>query len=149
MVVWIWILVLSLVIHKIILVRIGLKCIGVEEVRADYKASRVVVKVKGKDAEPLKVCQRIEKKSGRKVKIISPLPNKEQEDDDNKQKENNDPEPIQASKQEVLFNFLYCILITNRVLSCPLPYVQFELTWKALHIKLGHPTTFNHVLTNL
>ncbi|KAG6416431.1 hypothetical protein SASPL_123861 [Salvia splendens] len=71
---------------------------GVEEVRADYKASKVVVKVKGKDADPLKVCQRIEKKSGRKVKIISPLPNKEQEDDNMQQQHSsNDPQP---SKQQ-------------------------------------------------
>ncbi|KAL1559991.1 heavy metal-associated isoprenylated plant protein 7-like [Salvia divinorum] len=72
---------------------------GVEEVRADCKASKVVVKVKGKGADPIKVCQRIEKKSGRKVKIISPLPNKEEEDD-NKLQENKDPQPIQANKQQ-------------------------------------------------
>ncbi|CAA2986793.1 heavy metal-associated isoprenylated plant 7-like isoform X1 [Olea europaea subsp. europaea] len=45
---------------------------GVEGVTADYKASKVVVK--GKTADPLKVCERIQKKSGRKVEIISPLP---------------------------------------------------------------------------
>lgn len=43
-----------------------------EGVTADYKASKVVVK--GKTADPLKVCERIQKKSGRKVEIISPLP---------------------------------------------------------------------------
>ncbi|KAL2475782.1 Heavy metal transport/detoxification superfamily protein [Abeliophyllum distichum] len=45
---------------------------GVEDVTADCKASKVVVK--GKTADPLKVCERIQKKSGRKVELISPLP---------------------------------------------------------------------------
>ncbi|XP_058196827.1 heavy metal-associated isoprenylated plant protein 7-like [Rhododendron vialii] len=45
---------------------------GVEDVTADYKASKVVVK--GKTADPIKVCERIQKKSRRKVELISPLP---------------------------------------------------------------------------
>ncbi|KAL2495628.1 Heavy metal transport/detoxification superfamily protein [Forsythia ovata] len=45
---------------------------GVEDVTADCKASKVVVK--GKTADPVKVCARIQKKSGRKAEIISPLP---------------------------------------------------------------------------
>ncbi|KAL5712492.1 hypothetical protein ACHQM5_014659 [Ranunculus cassubicifolius] len=45
---------------------------GVEDVITDYKAHKVVVK--GKTADPIKVCERIQKKSGRKVEIISPLP---------------------------------------------------------------------------
>ncbi|KAF9679344.1 hypothetical protein SADUNF_Sadunf06G0005300 [Salix dunnii] len=45
---------------------------GVEEVATDSKASKVVVK--GKAADPLKVCERLQKKSGRKVELISPLP---------------------------------------------------------------------------
>ncbi|GFY91647.1 heavy metal transport/detoxification superfamily protein [Actinidia rufa] len=56
---------------------------GVEDVTADYKASKVVVK--GKTADPIKVCQRIQKKSGRKVELISPLP---KPPEDNKQEEN-------------------------------------------------------------
>lgn len=44
---------------------------GVEEVKVDSKARMVVVK--GKDADPLKVCERVQKKSGRKVEIISTL----------------------------------------------------------------------------
>lgn len=45
---------------------------GVEDVTADSKASKVVVK--GKAADPIKVCERLQKKSGRKVELISPLP---------------------------------------------------------------------------
>ncbi|KAH6837704.1 hypothetical protein C2S53_003707 [Perilla frutescens var. hirtella] len=63
---------------------------GVEEVRADSKASKVVVKGKvGADLDPIKVCQRIKKKSGRKVEIISPLPNKQLQQDDDKQQQQN------------------------------------------------------------
>lgn len=43
-----------------------------EDVTADSKAGKVVVK--GKTADPIKVSERIQKKSGRKVQIISPLP---------------------------------------------------------------------------
>ncbi|KAL3521815.1 hypothetical protein ACH5RR_014649 [Cinchona calisaya] len=45
---------------------------GVENVTADCKANKVVVK--GKTADPIKVCDRVQKKSGRKVQLISPLP---------------------------------------------------------------------------
>ncbi|KAL6577172.1 hypothetical protein OROMI_011448 [Orobanche minor] len=47
---------------------------GVESVTTDCKGSKVVVK--GKDADPEKVCDRIQKKTGRKVELISPLPPK-------------------------------------------------------------------------
>uniref|UniRef100_A0A1S3YY46 Heavy metal-associated isoprenylated plant protein 3-like n=1 Tax=Nicotiana tabacum TaxID=4097 RepID=A0A1S3YY46_TOBAC len=51
---------------------------GAEEVTADYKASKVVVK--GKTADPLKVCERVQRKSGRKVELISPLPKPPEEE---------------------------------------------------------------------
>lgn len=70
---------------------------GVEEVTADYKESKVVVK--GKDADPVKVCQRIQKKSGRKVEIISPLPKPPELD---KQQQNKE-EPQEEKKAEVRF----------------------------------------------
>ncbi|KAI3456582.1 hypothetical protein Pfo_013245 [Paulownia fortunei] len=68
---------------------------GVEDVTADSKASKVVVK--GKGADPIKVCQRIQKKSGRKVEIISPLPKPPQE---NKQQENKEEKPKEEKKEE-------------------------------------------------
>ncbi|KAK6124760.1 hypothetical protein DH2020_041494 [Rehmannia glutinosa] len=67
---------------------------GVEEVTADYKASKVVVK--GKAADPVKVCQRIQRKSGKKVEIVSPLPKPPPE---NKQPEIKE-EPKQDKKEE-------------------------------------------------
>ncbi|GAB4826465.1 hypothetical protein Ancab_033360 [Ancistrocladus abbreviatus] len=66
---------------------------GVEDVRADYKAGKVVVK--GKTADPMKVCERIRSKSGRKVEIMSPLPKPPEEDDQNEdQKEEDKKEEV-------------------------------------------------------
>ncbi|KAL6546864.1 Heavy metal-associated isoprenylated plant protein 7 [Orobanche minor] len=67
---------------------------GVEDVRADYKANKVVVKAKGA-TDPIKVCQRIQKKSGRKVEITSPLPKLPQQN--NTSNHNNKP---QENKEE-------------------------------------------------
>lgn len=69
---------------------------GVEEVTADCKASKVVVK--GKTADPIKVSERIHKKSGRKVEIISPLPKPPEE---NKDVENKPEPPKEEKKDEV------------------------------------------------
>ncbi|XP_060185256.1 heavy metal-associated isoprenylated plant protein 7-like isoform X2 [Lycium barbarum] len=68
---------------------------GVEEVTADSKASKVVVK--GKNADPLKVCERIQKKSGRKVQLISPLPKPPEE---NKKDEKKEELPKEEKKDE-------------------------------------------------
>lgn len=70
---------------------------GVEDVATDSKASKVVVK--GKTADPLKVCERLQKKSGRKVELISPLPkppeeNKEEIKEVKEEKKEEPPVPI-------------------------------------------------------
>ncbi|XP_062162646.1 heavy metal-associated isoprenylated plant protein 7-like [Alnus glutinosa] len=66
---------------------------GVEDVTTDSKASKVVVK--GKAADPIKVCERLQKKSGRKVEIISPLPKppEENKEENKEQKEEKKEEP--------------------------------------------------------
>ncbi|XP_022716250.1 heavy metal-associated isoprenylated plant protein 7-like isoform X2 [Durio zibethinus] len=66
---------------------------GVEDVATDSKASKVVVK--GKTADPIKVCERLQKKSGRKVELISPLPKPPPEE---KKEENK--EPKEEKKEE-------------------------------------------------
>ncbi|KAL6576276.1 Heavy metal-associated isoprenylated plant protein 7 [Orobanche hederae] len=45
---------------------------GVEDVIADCKTSKVVVK--GERADPVKVLERVQRKSHRKVELISPIP---------------------------------------------------------------------------
>ncbi|KAH7836428.1 hypothetical protein Vadar_001161 [Vaccinium darrowii] len=66
---------------------------GVEDVTADYKAGKVVVK--GKTADPIKVCERIRKKNGRKVELISPLPKPPEET-----KEEHKEPPKEEKKEE-------------------------------------------------
>lgn len=66
-----------------------------DEVTADSKAGKVVVK--GKAADPIKVCERLQKKGGRKVELISPLPKPPEETN----KEENKPEPKEEKKEEV------------------------------------------------
>ncbi|CAL0301087.1 unnamed protein product [Lupinus luteus] len=67
---------------------------GVEEVTADSKTSKVVVK--GKEANPIKVLERLQKKSGKKVELISPLPKPQEE----KKEEIKEPQPVEK-KEEV------------------------------------------------
>ncbi|XAR53877.1 hypothetical protein NMG60_11022587 [Bertholletia excelsa] len=69
---------------------------GVEAVTADYKVSKVVVKGKTAAADPLKVCERIQKKSGRKVELISPLPKPPEEN----KVENKEPPKEEEKKEE-------------------------------------------------
>ncbi|KAK9116104.1 hypothetical protein Sjap_015051 [Stephania japonica] len=45
---------------------------GVEDVETDCKAHKVIVK--GKQADPLKVLERVRKKSHRQVELLSPIP---------------------------------------------------------------------------
>ncbi|XP_049392459.1 heavy metal-associated isoprenylated plant protein 7-like isoform X2 [Solanum stenotomum] len=70
---------------------------GVEEVKADSKASKVVIK--GKNADPLKVCERIKKKSGRKVELISPLPKPPEEHKKEEEKKEELPK-VEEKKDE-------------------------------------------------
>ncbi|XP_043693206.1 heavy metal-associated isoprenylated plant protein 7-like [Telopea speciosissima] len=67
---------------------------GVEEVTTDYKSGKVVVK--GKTADPLKVCERVQKKSGRKVELISPLPKppEEEKKEETPPEKKNEPPPV-------------------------------------------------------
>lgn len=69
---------------------------GVDEVGTDIKASKVVVK--GKGADPIKVCEKIQKKSGRKVELISPLPKSppEEKKEENKQLKEEPPAVVTA-----------------------------------------------------
>ncbi|KAF8409731.1 hypothetical protein HHK36_005810 [Tetracentron sinense] len=67
---------------------------GVEDVMTDSKSHKVVVK--GKTADPITVCQRIQKKCGRRAEIISPLqktPEEEKKEGDKDKKEEKKEEP--------------------------------------------------------
>ncbi|KAL4184769.1 hypothetical protein AMTRI_Chr10g227160 [Amborella trichopoda] len=63
---------------------------GVEEVLTDSKSRKVVVK--GNKPDPVKVCERIQKKSKRKAEIISPIPKPASQEVKKDDKENAKPE---------------------------------------------------------
>ncbi|KAI3745343.1 hypothetical protein L1987_58454 [Smallanthus sonchifolius] len=70
---------------------------GVKEVMTDCKASKVVIK--GKELDPVKLSERIQKKTGRRVEIISQLPKPPEpkpEPEPKKQK----PEPSKEEKKD-------------------------------------------------
>ncbi|XP_055802506.1 heavy metal-associated isoprenylated plant protein 7-like isoform X1 [Solanum dulcamara] len=92
---------------------------GVEEVTADSKASKVVVK--GKNADPLKVCERIQKKSGRKVELISPLPKPPEEIKKDEKKEElpkeekkDEPPPVITVKMTVQMHCDACAQVLQK-----------------------------------
>ncbi|KAL4312406.1 hypothetical protein GQ457_01G046360 [Hibiscus cannabinus] len=64
---------------------------GVEHVATDSKANKVVVK--GKTANPTKVYERLLKKYGRKVELVSPLPKPPPPPEEEKKQENQEPKP--------------------------------------------------------
>ncbi|XP_072971821.1 heavy metal-associated isoprenylated plant protein 7-like [Typha angustifolia] len=71
---------------------------GVEDVKTDSKSKIVVVK--GKAADPAKICERVQKKTGKKVELISPLPppppeeEKKEETQEAQEEEKKEPEVI-------------------------------------------------------
>lgn len=85
---------------------------GVEDVTTDTKASKVVVK--GKTADPIKVCERIQKKTGRKVELISPLP---------KPPEENKEEPKEVKVEEKKEEVQQPLLIHHTHTHCKIIYV--------------------------
>ncbi|KAK9684315.1 hypothetical protein RND81_10G201600 [Saponaria officinalis] len=70
---------------------------GVEEVTTDCKTHKVVVK--GEKADPLKVLDRVQKKTHRQVELLSPMPKPPTEEEVKKAKEKEAPKP-QEIKEE-------------------------------------------------
>ncbi|KAF8686208.1 hypothetical protein HU200_043589 [Digitaria exilis] len=74
---------------------------GVEDVSADSKAHKVVVKGKKAAADPMKVVGRVQKKTGRKVELLSPIPPpKEEEKKEEEKKEEPEPPKPEEKKEE-------------------------------------------------
>ena len=116
---------------------------GVENVTTDSRAGKVVVK--GKGADPKKVCERLQKKSGRKVELISPLPKPPEE-----QPKEEDKQPKEEKKEEVkkainfmqrkrkilftcsntslfqVFNFYFTLYIIHAFMQIPLTFSNFQ-----------------------
>lgn len=75
----------------------------------DCKAHKVIVK--GKTADPLKVQERIERKSHRKVELLTELPKPPPEDPKKAEEEKEKPKP-EEKKEEVFFFFFPCFLFS-------------------------------------
>ncbi|XP_039001374.1 heavy metal-associated isoprenylated plant protein 7-like [Hibiscus syriacus] len=71
---------------------------GVEDVTTDCKSNKVVVK--GEKADPLKVLERVQSKSHRKVELLSPVP-KPQAPEEKKSEEKEKPKPEEKKKEPV------------------------------------------------
>ncbi|KAK9104113.1 hypothetical protein Scep_020957 [Stephania cephalantha] len=69
---------------------------GVEDVETDCKAHKVIVK--GKQADPLKVLERVQKKSHRQVELLSPIP-KPPSPDEEKKTEEEKPKPEEKKEE--------------------------------------------------
>ncbi|XP_024032238.1 heavy metal-associated isoprenylated plant protein 7-like, partial [Morus notabilis] len=72
---------------------------GVEDVITDCKSSKVTVK--GEKADPLKVLERVQRKSHRQVELISPIPKPPSEEEKKPEAEKEKPKP-EEKKEEVL-----------------------------------------------
>ncbi|KAJ4767760.1 Heavy metal transport/detoxification superfamily protein [Rhynchospora pubera] len=70
---------------------------GVEEVKADTIAKTVVVK--GKEVDPAKVCERVQRKTGRRVELISPLPPPPPEEEKKEEPPKEEPPPEEKKEE--------------------------------------------------
>ncbi|XP_049342572.1 heavy metal-associated isoprenylated plant protein 8-like [Solanum verrucosum] len=91
---------------------------GVEEVEIDEKNHKVVVK--GKKLDPLNVAERLRKKSGKHVELISPIPSKKKEEENKEKKQ--EPKIIEV----ILKLYLHCEGCAKDVKQCihKMPGVQ-------------------------
>jgi hypothetical protein len=87
---------------------------GVEDVTTDCKASKVVVK--GEKADPLKVLERIERKSHRQVVLISPIPKPPSEE--KKKVEEKEKPKVEEKKEKVLTPTLALLIIIFITFLC-------------------------------
>lgn len=93
---------------------VGVLSSGVEDVITDCKTHKVVVK--GEKADPLKVLERIQRKSHRQVELLSPIPKPPEEEKKPEEKEKPQPE---EKKEEVftLFTFRHAYFLLTFLAS--------------------------------
>ncbi|CAH9129633.1 unnamed protein product [Cuscuta epithymum] len=83
---------------------------GVESIQVDEKNHRAIVK--GKKADPIKVTERLRKKSGKHVELISPIPKP-------KKQENKEPKKEEKKVIEVILKiYMHCESCAKEVKQC-------------------------------
>lgn len=92
--------------------------LGVEDIMTDCKTSMVVVK--GEKADPLKVLERVQRKSHRQVELLSPIP-KPKAEEEKKPEEKETPKPVE--KKEEVFTF-FCFFPQKAQLSVDFPNLR-------------------------
>ncbi|XLR58279.1 hypothetical protein S83_008951 [Arachis hypogaea] len=97
---------------------------GVEDVITDCKSHKVVVK--GEKADPLKVRERVQRKSHRQVELLSPIPVPEPEapKEDKKPEEQENPKPEEKKKEVPQYFCLISFISFNLIL---LSYFEFDV----------------------
>ncbi|CAA6659969.1 unnamed protein product [Spirodela intermedia] len=98
---------------------------GVEDVKTDCQTHEVVVKGKVAAADPLKVVDRVQRKSRRKVELLTPIPPKPEKEAEKKEEEKPKPEekkeeapPVMAVVLKVHMHCEACSLeIKKRILK--------------------------------
>ncbi|XP_022730051.1 heavy metal-associated isoprenylated plant protein 7-like [Durio zibethinus] len=70
---------------------------GVEDVMTDCKSNKVVVK--GEKADPLKVLERVQRKSHRQVELVSPIPKPPAPEEEKKAEEKEKPKPEEKKEE--------------------------------------------------
>ncbi|CAN6234810.1 unnamed protein product [Urochloa humidicola] len=103
---------------------------GVEDVIADSKARKVVVKGKKVAADPTKVAEHVQKKTGHKVELLSPIPpppEEKKEEEKKEEEKKQEPEPPKPEEKEppvivvVMKVHIHCAVcarwIRNRILT--------------------------------
>lgn len=105
-----------------------------EDVTTDCKTHKVVVK--GEKADPLKVLDRVTKKTHRHVELLSPIPKPPAEEP--KKPEEKEPPKPEEKKEEVLLIFIYLLIFPlfmilvriflNFLSSVSITFVKFHNT---------------------
>jgi len=77
---------------------------------ADSKAHKVLVKGKKAAAEPMKVVERVQKKTGRKVELLSPIPPPPEEKKEEEKKEEPEPPKLEEKKEVNIINEIHILI---------------------------------------
>ena len=80
---------------------------GVEDVMTDCKTHKVVVK--GEKADPLKVLDRLQKKTHRQVELLSPIPKPPAAEEAVKSEEKQPPKPEEIKEEVFFFSFFFLL----------------------------------------
>lgn len=86
---------------------------GVDEVKADSRSHTVVVK--GKAADPTKICERVQRKTGRKTELVSPLPKPPEEEAKKEEPKEEEKEEVPAITTDQSFLLHHPVYLSKKI----------------------------------